>query len=223
MSAPSGSASPLQSVREFVGSRVSQLQRGYLNKPDPLPSAVAELARLRRPGAAVPGRDPLVWSSTFGDIPAVLLPPSGPAQDAATDGERAVHGAIFLYANHQQSGDRPVHRPGTSFGAAVGRLSRQRADGGDSDAGTLRRFQIACTAHTFERRIDAFHGLVRLMRSAEENIAFDYGRFAADLYRLQRPGGPDAVRLSWARDLYRRPVVSTTTDQSAPTPVNGAY
>lgn len=222
MSAPSGSDSPLRAVREFVGSKVSRLQRGYLNKPEPLPSAVAELARLRRPGAAVPGRDPMVWSSTFADIPAVLLPPNGLSQDAATDGERAVHAAISLYANHQQSGDTAAHRPGTSFGAAVGRLSRQRAEGEDSDPGTLRRFHVACTAHTFERRIDAFHGLIRLMRSADESIAFDYGRFAADLYRLQRPGGPDAVRLGWARDLHRRPTIPTTADQSARTLEIGA-
>lgn len=222
MSSPSGSESPLQSLREFVGSRVSQLQRGYLNKPEPWPSTVAELARLRRPGAAVPGREPLVWSSTYADIPALLLPPNGLVQDAPTDGERAIHGAIFLYANHQQSGDSAVHRPGTSFGAAVGRLSRQRADGEDSDPGTLRRFHVACTAHTFERRIDAFHGLIRLMRSADETIAFDYGRFAADLYRLQRPEGPDAVRLGWARDLHRRPTVPTTADPSASTPEIGA-
>jgi CRISPR system Cascade subunit CasB len=189
---------PLRAVGRFVDARVTQLQRGYLERR---PAAVATLAQLRRGVGKPVGAVPELWQATLDGIP---LPPR--YGDAATDNERAAHTALTLYALHQQSKSEPMHQPGQSIGTAARLLSRRAP----SEDATRRRFEALGTASTFEEVTHHARGLISQLRAY--GVPLDYGQLADQLVWLLRRETADRVRLAWGRDFYRPAV----TDQPTP-------
>ncbi len=193
-------------VETFVGRRVSSLQKQYTQQR-PTSYSRAVLAQLRR-GVGKP----------IGELPELLefvIDPDAPAPpgDGPSADEIAAYTAITLYAVHQQSQPKPMHRPGHSFGTAIGSL---RFSGSEENQGVTRRFQALGTASGMEELVHHARGLVTLLRSADRG--FDYGRFARDLLDYQNPYRVDRVRLAWGRDFYRvatpSPATTETEEQS---------
>lgn len=193
---------------------VNHLQRGYLATPRD-PWAVRTLADLRHADAAHAGTDPALWEITLGHLPEDLV---GHGASPATYAERAVHAAVVLYAIHQQSRPSPMHAKAIGLGQAVRMLSARRSTSTEWDPGTVSRFQHLCRAQQWAIRIENLRGLVTLMRS--EDVPLDYGRLAADLWRLQTSAS-DRVLLDWGRQLHHVPShdqnpSTDSTDQGEP-------
>ena len=185
-------AKPWELVSHHVSHRVNVLQSQALDRnATGRSAALGQLSELRRSTADDPG-DPRVWPSTFEGLPAELA-----GQDyEPSNAERAIHSALVLFAIHAQSATVPRHVPGRRLGLAIGELAGDNRD----DGPTARRFHAFATATTWSQRLHHLRGLVTLLRA--HDIPLDYGSLAADLYRLQRPGGIDKVRLRWGRDFH---------------------
>lgn len=192
----------LRALGHTVDNRVASLQRRYLANTS---ESRALLAQLRHAVTKAPGADPAVWEITVGNLPGTT-----PTSDDPTRAERASHTALTLYATHQQSRTEPMHAAGVGLGTAVRRLGL--ASG--AEEAVRRRFDAAATATSFAETVHHLRGLVTQLRSAR--IGLDYGRLADDLDQLQQPGGPDKVRLRWARQYYRTQQ-STSTSESTTT------
>jgi CRISPR system Cascade subunit CasB len=191
-------------VGTLVEGRVRQLQEGALSKRS---ASVAMLAHLRHAVGKQPGSVPDVWPVTLADELA------GPdAGDGPTAGETAAHIALTLYAIHQQSSSKPMHRRGYGLGRSISEL---RPSESDTDP-VLRRFQAVGTADSLDELIHHTRGLVQLLRAA--GIPLDYGLLADELFRWQQDGGASRVRLQWGRDFYRTPRHADDSDTPAPTP-----
>ncbi|WP_315503271.1 type I-E CRISPR-associated protein Cse2/CasB [Actinomyces radicidentis] len=185
----------------FVATRVSPLQRGYLNAES---RARGQLAALRRASTQPPGTVPEAWELTQPeDVPAN-------AGDEPTREEQAIHTAMTLYAVHQQSRSEPMHAMGVGLGHAASRLI---GHGDDESAPARARFNALVTASSLAELRRHLRTFVSLLRS--RGIALDYARLADDVDRFQRPGGAMVVRRQWARELYVRP--ATTPDQTTST------
>lgn len=183
---------PWDLVGHHVARRVNILQSQALDRNAASRStALRQLAELRRAKADDPG-DPRVWALTFDALPAELAGHDYEPSSA----ERAVHAALVLFALHAQSAARPRHVPGRRLGHAIGELAGENRD----DGPTVERFHAFATATTWKQRLHHLRGLVALLRT--NGIPLDYGSLAADLYRLQQPGGIDKVRLRWGRDFH---------------------
>ncbi len=109
---PDGAAKGL-STRRAVYGRVGGLIANRLWKETP--SARALRAQLRGALSREAGAVPELWDLTLDDRPGCL-------GDEPTRGEKAVHGALTLWALHQGSNTRPMHdtseRP-RSFASAI--------------------------------------------------------------------------------------------------------
>jgi len=184
-------------VRRTVATQVQRLQREYLpsgTRTVPTSWAAATLATLRRPDGTA-GASLAIWNIVLSDLPDELVG----RDDQPSDAERAVRLAVVLYAVHQHSRTVPMHIPDRPFGQSVRDLAARRGSPTEPDPGVLRRFQRAATADAWERRSDALHAIVQLLRS--EQIPMDYADFAVDLYRLQRSSERNSVLLRWARGM----------------------
>lgn len=189
-------------LEEYVWSKIEQLQARYIAQ---VQGSAASLARLRRNVTSEPGSDPLIWEETLAGLPLKYVG----RDDAPTEVERAVHVAIALFALHQQSHFTfRAHQRGPSFGRASSRLA---IDERTSEPAVLRRFQALATASSLSETLVHARGLITQFRSAK--VALDYGRFAADLAKLQRPVSANGVRLAWGRDYYYRPKTEKTTTE----------
>lgn len=190
-------------LEEFVWLKVEPLQTRYLAGSS---AAAASLARLRRAVGSEPGADPLVWEETLEGFPRSLW---GSDTKPSLE-ERAAHAAIALYAVHQQSkSNQRMHKRGVNIGRAAALLGIAI----HGDDAVLRRFHALGTASSLDEAVNHARGLISQFRS--ESIALDYGRFAADLARIQDPRYSDAVRLNWGRHYYFKPIdpaAKTQTD-----------
>lgn len=171
--------------------RLDRLQSDYLAG---LPRARADLAKLRRALGKPAGSVPEVWEYTVAAVPQALQGKG----DAPSRAEEAAHGALTLFALHQQSMPVPAHQPGVPFGRAVGLLAHRDET---SAAAVTRRFMAVATAESMGEILVHVRGLVAQLRSA--HCGFDYSRFADDLMGLLTPERVDRVRLAWGRDFYR--------------------
>jgi len=185
-------------LEEHVRARIGYLQAQYLKD---VPSAVADLARLRRALNGSAGSDPTVWSVVFEGWPVDLSAMS----DEPTRAEAAAHAAVCLYAIHQQ-GQRVdgLHQPNWSLGRSVGSLAMRL--GSDSESAVKRRLDAVLTADDLREILHHSRGLITQLRG--EKIPLDYALFAKHLYWLQSPVDGDRARLRWARDYYFRPNAS---------------
>lgn len=199
-----------ETLEDFVRGEVDRLQNSYVFG-DRRGSA-ATLANLRRSVAKEPGSNPDIWAITVQALPRMYVGRT----DAASEGERAAHAALTLYAVHQQSKTAPMHREGPSLGRAIAKLAKSRSTGGSSEvsAAVKRRFDALVTAATFDELLFHARGLIQQLRAAD--ISLDYGRFAEDLRRLQLKSHADSIRRQWGRDYSYELYVSKKIDMSAP-------
>lgn len=210
--APAAGFDATGTLSAYVARKVTRLQELYLAG---VPSASASLARLRRAVHRAPGDDPAVWAEIFEGFPTALLGRG----DTPSRFEKAAHAALTLYAIHQQSQSRPMHRTGIGIGAATRTLGAQS----NSEQAVLRRFQMLGTATSFEETLHHARGLITQFRAA--GIALDYGRLATDLADIQNEPRARRVRLAWGRDYYRttgrNPDEATPTDTTTTTTTAG--
>lgn len=172
-----------------IASRIEEIQPDYRDRKS---WALEVLAKLRRGVGKEPGSTPEHWYET---LARVRLPLSD--DEEVSPQERAAHGAMTLYAVHQQSRSKPMHRRGRGLGSAVRTLCRKAP----SDEAVLRRFHALGTAAEFREVMHHARALISLLRTYE--IALDYGRLADQLADLQNPDRRDGVRLAWGREFHR--------------------
>lgn len=206
---PDGAAKGL-STRRAVYGRVGGLIVNRLWKETP--SARALRAQLRGALSREAGSVPELWDLTLDDRPGYL-------GDEPTRGEKAVHGALTLWALHQGSNTRPMHdtsdRP-RSFASAVRVVAEgQKGQSGDKRAEETpiyRRFSAAVQAPTFEGLLVHLRSLISQLEAAE--IPCDYGWLGADLFTWQDPRHRTSVMRNWGRQ-FARPADITRTDPAS--------
>ena len=206
---PPDSAAKGLSTRRAVYGRVGGLITNRLWKETP--SARALRAQLRGALSREAGSVPELWDLTLDDR-------SGYLGDEPTRGERAVHGALTLWALHQGSNTRPMHdtsdRP-RSFASAIRVVAQgQKGQSGDKHAEETpiyRRFSAVVQAPTFEGLLVHLRSLVSQLEAAE--IPCDYAQLAADLFTWQDPRHRTSVMRNWGRQFARSvETVHTETD-----------
>lgn len=183
-------------VGRFVASRAEKLQVLYLS-PGGRHAGARQLAALRHAATREPGTVAEVWPIEFEGLPLELVGKG----DAPSHGEYAVHGALTLYAMHQQSKNLPMHQGGKEFGLgqAIRRLVCQESVRfSNLEQGQMpRRFAALVTAESYTESLHYARQLIRQLRAAD--IPLDYALLARQLFDLQSPFAADRVRLSWGR------------------------
>lgn len=173
------------------------------------PGAVGKAARLRR-GA---GKDPLTTPDLWGLIDFVPLfgDDARMWQTNVERAQRAVYGALTLWALHQQSKGEDMHEDrGNNVGAAVRRLMPS----GEIDDQLRKRLVRAAAAPNFAQLLVRLRGIVQLLR--QKGVAMDYAELASQLYRWQQPGGAAAVRREWGRGFHAsRPAQQPNGDSTS--------
>lgn len=200
---------PLRETGRLIDQRVSKLQKGYLADR---PSCVADLARLRRGVGMAPGSVGEVLHLTTAEEFA-----RGATDDEPTPREWAAHIAFTLYAVHQQSVRKSMHRRGYGLGRSA-RLLRKHSDTPEpEDSPVTRRFRALGTAQSLEALVYQLRGLAQQLRAAE--VPMDYGLLADQLVTWQGDGGGGRIRLNWGRDYYR---LKSADDASNSDPTDSA-
>lgn len=189
---------PQERGRKYIGklvdTRIHRLHNGLAADQG---STKAAMASLRNALYAPPGSRPQLWELT-----AVPIPKDGRVGDGATWEEIALHLAMCLYARHQQSVSAFMHMPGVGLGEAVKRAeiatnATASEENADRQSAARRYFNAAATAVSVNELSRHLAGLVSLLRQSQ--VGLDYRMLAEDMYQFQLPGGPNAVRLRWAR------------------------
>lgn len=156
--------------------------------------ANAELAKLRRGINHLPGDLPELWNYLYVDE----------NNKYVSKEQWAVYNAFTLFSIHQQGIDlnNPMHVEGKSFGAAVADLVQKEED----EDRILKKLNAVVTSSDKDGISTHLRMLVKLMRSQENPVAFDYVDLAEDLYWLQfdNPNISNKVRLKWGCDFYKR-------------------
>jgi CRISPR system Cascade subunit CasB len=185
----------------------------------------ADLAALRRGVGREPGSVPAMWPFYL------MTNPDG----TWTREYAAEHAALTLFATHQQSQARPMHRravglptavlalrqhrPATAAtaqaaAAAEGQTDRQTPDWSKIDA-VDRRFNAAATSADLTELVMHLRGLVTQLRGIGQPL--DYTRLYQDLRDWQYPSRVSRVRRRWGMQYFTRTPVATatiTTDSS---------
>lgn len=206
---PRSSPSMATVVREQVSRTVNRLANTRNTS-----AGNATLAHLRANIGREPGVDPSIWGITIDGLPGAL------DHDEPTEAERAVHGALTLYALHQRATSDPMHRAGDGLGRAVRRLEEARGGkAADTSVSPVRRrFDAVVVSQDLRTLLSRLRPLVDQMRGAR--VPLDYSQLAVDLFRWQYGTSADGVRRRWSRDYYRfNPTTDTSEaiDGSAPT------
>jgi len=128
-------------------------------------------------------------------------------QEAVTT---AVHYTLALYAFHQQSKNRPMHRHGISLGHAAQMLQTEMP----SKDGAHDRFRAAHGADLVEELIEHLRGFTSLLHSY--GIPLDYVALAEALVAWPNEKRRSGLRRSWGMDFKRR-LTPKTPDTDADT------
>ena len=208
-SAESGTA-PIREVsglrpRQAVRSRVNGLIVHRLSKDTP--SARALRAQLRSALGKETGSIPAIWDLT-------LDSEYKGQSDAPTPKEKAVHGALTLWALHQGSNKRQMHDSSEQprrFASAIRVVAeKQRGDKRAEETPIYRSFSAAIQAPTFEGLLVRLRSLVSQLEAAE--VPCDYGYLASDLFYWQDPRCRTSVVRNWGRQFAR---TTQTASESA--------
>lgn len=192
----------LRKEGQLVDQRITRLQSA-ITSPTHVSWVRAVLANLRTGIRREPGAMQEIWEWTSCDV-------DDHAKDEPTREEWAVHSAMCLYALHQQGKTDGMYQPGYGLGRAVHRLAGNDAG---IDSPVRRRFARVLTAASIQEYLHHLRGLVTQMRSAQPAIPLDYAMLADDLVQLQRPGGPEKVRLRWSRQYYKTSIQQPSSEK----------
>lgn len=186
-------------VARATGAYIARIQPQYLSD---VPSAVAELARLRRGAGKRAHQVPDLWGVGGTEELTRLL-------DGRKDffhpeyAEEAVFLTATLWALHQQSGrDRGMHDRRQNLGGAVRSLIRLRgaASEDEEDSPLRKRLVRVGTAESLDSVAVRLREIVLLLRGAGEPL--DYARLAGQLYRWQHRPDRAGVQREWGREFH---------------------
>jgi CRISPR system CASCADE complex protein casB len=209
-SAESGT-SPIREVSglnsgQAVRSRVNGLIVHRLSKDTP--SARALRAQLRSALGKETGSIPAIWDLTLDDESQYL-------GNTPTRGEKAVHGALTLWAQHQGSNKRQMHDVSDHprrFASAIRVVAeKQRGDKRAEETPIYRSFSAAIQAPTYEGLLVRLRSLVSQLEAAE--VPCDYGYLASDLFHWQDPSRRTSVVRNWGRQFARTTQTASASAQ----------
>lgn len=209
-SAESGT-SPIREVSglnsgQAVRSRVNGLIVHRLSKDTP--SARALRAQLRSALGKETGSIPAIWDLTLDDESQYL-------GNTPTRGEKAVHGALTLWARHQGSNKRQMHDVSDHprrFASAIRVVAeKQRGDKRAEETPIYRSFSAAIQAPTYEGLLVRLRSLVSQLEAAE--VSCDYGYLASDLFHWQDPSRRTSVVRNWGRQFARTTQTASASAQ----------
>ena len=209
-SAESGTA-PIREVSglnsgQAVRSRVNGLIVHRLSKDTP--SARALRAQLRSALGKETGSIPAIWDLTLDDESQFL-------GNTPTRGEKAVHGALTLWARHQGSNKRQMHdasdHPRRCASAIRVVAEQQRGDKRAEETPIYRTFSAAIQAPTYEGLLVRLRSLVSQLEAAE--VPCDYGYLASDLFHWQDPSHRTSVVRNWGRQFARTTQTASASAQ----------
>ncbi|MGP4112336.1 type I-E CRISPR-associated protein Cse2/CasB [Streptomyces sp. 4N509B] len=109
----------------------------------------------------------------------------------------AEHAALALFAVHQQSQPRRMHKEGISLGSAARRL---RLSERFSAEAVDRRMHQTATATSTEELVSHLRGLVTLLRGISQPL--DYTRLRRDIERWHRADLRTWTRSQWGGDYF---------------------
>lgn len=123
----------------------------------------------------------------------------------ATAFDWALYLSVTAFATHQHGVTAPMNVRGKAFGTALKELADIR-----DLAPVERRAFAVLQCREPARLVRHLRGLISMLR--DENIGFDYVRFAYDLEGLLDPAA-DSTKVSraWGRDLHRPALRSAST------------
>ncbi|GIF04424.1 type I-E CRISPR-associated protein Cse2/CasB [Actinoplanes siamensis] len=175
----------------------------------------ADLAKLRRGLGREPGDVPEMWRFY------TTLNREG-NKTAWLAGE---HDALALFALHQQSQSRPMHRAGVGLGTAVRALRNFNGDGAQkqsNDRGTPkqdrieavdRRFAAAATASSRSELVLHLRGLITQLRGVGQGL--DYTALHKDLANWEKPEEASKIRRRWGSQYFVDRTISKPSASSA--------
>ena len=192
---------------QAVRSRVNGLIVHRLSKDTP--SARALRAQLRSALGKETGSIPAIWDLTLDDESRYL-------GNNPTRGEKAVHGALTLWARHQGSNKRQMHDVSDHprrFASAIRVVAeqQQRGDKRVEETPIYRSFSTAIQAPTYEGLLVRLRSLASQLGAAE--VPCDYGSLAADLFDWQNPDCRTSVLRKWGRQFARTPQTASPSAQ----------
>jgi CRISPR system Cascade subunit CasB len=118
----------------------------------------------------------------------------------ATPRLRAEHLTLSLFAVHQQSKPRSVHRRQVGVGTAMAAL---RNSGRFSERAVERRFAAFATATSLAEAGTHLRGLITQLREIDQGL--DYTQLMGDLVQWQYPASVGAVRRRWGMQFFVKP------------------
>ena len=191
---------------QAVRSRVNGLIVHRLSKDTP--SARALRAQLRSALGKETGSIPAIWDLTLDDESRYL-------GNNPTRGEKAVHGALTLWARHQGSNKRQMHDVSDQprrFASAIRVVAeKQRGDKRAEETPIYRSFSAAIQAPTYEGLLVRLRSLVSQLEAAE--VPCDYGYLASDLFHWQDPSRRTSVVRNWGRQFARTTQTASASAQ----------
>ncbi|CAM5408340.1 type I-E CRISPR-associated protein Cse2/CasB [Streptomyces griseus] len=186
-------------VARATGTYIARIQPQYLSD---VPSAVAELARLRRGAGKRAHQVPDLWGVGVTEELIQLL--DGHQGFFRPEyAEEAVFLAVTLWALHQQSGrEHGMHDRTQNLGGAVRTLIRkQGAVSADEEDSPLRKRLVRVgTAESLDSVAVRLREIVLLLRGAK--VPLDYARLAGQLYRWQHRPDRAGVQREWGREFH---------------------
>ena len=190
-----------------VRSRVNGLIVHRLSKDTP--SARALRAQLRSALGKETGSIPAIWDLTLDDESQFL-------GNTPTRGEKAVHGALTLWARHQGSNKRQMHDVSDHprrFASAIRVVAEKqlRGDKRVEETPIYRSFSAAIQAPTYEGLLVRLRSLVSQLEAAE--VPCDYGYLASDLFYWQDPRCRTSVVRNWGRQIARTTQTASASAQ----------
>ena len=191
---------------QAVRSRVNGLIVQRLSKDTP--SARALRAQLRSALGKETGSIPAIWDLTLDDESQFL-------GNTPTRGEKAVHGALTLWARHQGSNKRQMHDVSDHphrFASAIRVVAeKQRGEKRVEETPIYRSFSAAIQAPTYEGLLVRLRSLVSQLEAAE--VPCDYGYLASDLFHWQDPSRRTSVVRNWGRQFARTTQTASASAQ----------
>ncbi|MFF0505556.1 type I-E CRISPR-associated protein Cse2/CasB [Streptomyces fimicarius] len=199
-------------VARATGTYIARIQPQYLSD---VPSAVAELARLRRGAGKRAHQVPDLWG-VGGTEELTQLLDGRQGFFRAEYAEEAVFLAVTLWALHQQSGrDHGMHDRRQNLGGAVRTLIRkQGAVSADEEDSPLRKRLVRVgTAESLDSVAVRLREIVLLLRGAK--LPLDYARLAGQLYRWQYRPDRAGVQREWGREFHLAATSATSAGTKA--------